>query len=358
MDSAGVVTPMPWHQEALQSLDDRRTLHHGMLLCGEPGIGKREFSVCLGRLLLCMNDVPLTCNASCQSCALFDAGTHPDFHLLCSEYETVNGRLPLLAEYSNRYQDIAARERKTNPSVVIPVDQVRLLIDRFMQSSHISTNRVALIVAADRMNNNAANALLKLLEEPPEDSFLILVTAEPELLPATVRSRCLTIGLAEPAREQAVEWLAGEGQLNLTNARLERALTESVGGPLDLHAVIESGALGQQQDNIGALLEMLRGRQQPIALAAAMAKQDILPLLEWLQQVATDLIRWQAAAHEPMWLDAATGPPPDIGRVSPAGLFALYGKLGTCKRMARDQLNPQLALEDILIGMQRLFRSA
>lgn len=352
MNSPTAIQPLPWHRQQFERVIADRHFHHGSLVSGLSGIGKREFSVALARRLLCLSDDPLDCGG-CQSCQLFNAGTHPDLHVVCSEKETLHGRIPLLGEYSNRYQDIAARERKTNPSQLIPVDQVRLLIQRFVQSPHISASRVAIIVPADRMNVNAANALLKLLEEPPENSFLLLLTAQPGNLPATVRSRCVDLHLESPGDEEAMQWLANNAPETVTPQQLQQL---AINRPLDTLTGLQSGDIEQAQNNLTALVQMLQGRNQPVSLAAILAKQDIAPLLEWLQTIASDLIRAQNTGTAVPWEPVGeSGNGLDLTGVSTPGLFELYARLGRYKQMARDQLNAQLALEDILIGMQRLF---
>jgi len=350
--------PLPWHLQQFEALPHPDGLHHGLMITGAAGIGKREYGMALAQRILCLERNPSQCGGRCQSCVLFNAGSHPDMHVLCTELETAGGRLSLAGAYSNRYQDIPARERRTNPSQVIPVDQVRLLIDRISQSSHISGARVALIVPADRMNMNAANALLKLLEEPPENSFLLLVTDQPESLPATVLSRCLVLDLESPAPAAALAWLGEQDCADSERAVLERMVTASRVGPLAHLELLRSGQLAQAENNIEALTRMLAGRGQPLSLAAILAKQDISAVLGWLQVALTDLVRWQGAGQRPAWLENGNcGAEIAIGNPTADGLFALYAKIGRYRRMARDQLNAQLVLEDVLIGMRELFES-
>lgn len=96
--------------------------------------------------------------------ALLDAGTHPDFKCIIVEQ-----------------------------GQVIKVDQLRDLITFSYGKPQIASQKVAIIYPAQAMNLQAANALLKTLEEPAEDMLIILVSDQPTLLPATVRSRCFTV---------------------------------------------------------------------------------------------------------------------------------------------------------------------
>ena len=94
---------------------------------------------------------------------------------------------------------------------VIKIDAVRQTIGFLMQTPTEAGRKVAVVQGADRMNINAANALLKTLEEPPAESFLALCSGAAERLPATVRSRCQRIGVRPAAAAGVRDWLAAAG---------------------------------------------------------------------------------------------------------------------------------------------------
>ena len=325
-------------------------MHHGVILSGISGIGKREFAVALAKRLLCGANTEIDACGACQDCKLFEAGTHPDLHVIASEHEASEGRIALIAQYSDRYQDSVARGKKTNPSPIIPVDQIRILIDRFYQSSYISNNRVALILPADRMNANAANALLKLLEEPPSDTYFLLVTDQPGLLPATIRSRCVSEPLEAPAPDQARKWL----ETNVEGVVPETLSANISVGPIDVARDYQRGTLQQQLENVKRIDALVCGRADPIELAAQMTKQDITSLLLWMHKLVVDLLKWDGAGQVPEWSSQAKL---NIEGFSTEKLYKLYDKLASYRRMARDQLNAQLALEEILISFQQSVRS-
>ena len=340
---------LPWHLADWSRIAASVAgLHHGLMLTGSAGIGKREFAVKLAQRLLCglpRDGVPC---GDCQDCKLFGAASHPDFHVLTTEFESIYGRIDLVKRYSDRYQDSVARDKKPNPGKVIPVDHVRLLIDRFYQSSHISAARVALILPADRMNASAANALLKLLEEPPENALFILVTEFPGMLPSTVRSRCILNTLSVPALPDARRWIS----LQAGNNEAEKLPQDFTGGPIDALQDLESGLIQQQQENLEDLFKIIAGQSDPVVLAAKLAKQDVLPLLVWLHQLSSDWIKWQAVGNKSFRMGKFEL---KSDKLSPIKLHTLYDKIGRYKRMARDQLNAQLALEELLIFMQQIF---
>ena len=322
------------------------SFHQGLVLSGTSGIGKREFAAALAQRLLCPEPGEYPCG-QCRDCRLFLAGSHPDIHVLITEQERETGRVALFSAYAARYPDRPGREGRSGPSKVISVDKIRLLIDRFYRSSHSASGRVALLLPSDRMNANAANALLKLLEEPPPGSRLVLVTDRPGSLLPTIRSRCVVETLAGPSAEASLEWL--RSRTDGDDPMVRNAVSSGL-GPLDILADLESGALALQAANLEQIRALCTGQGDPVALAESLAKQDPLPLLGWLQRFTGQLIRWQTAGGEAPW-----GPPgpggPGGPRIPPGALFALYDKIGTYRRIARDQLNLRLALEEILVSL-------
>ena len=149
---------------------ERGRLHHAWLLCGVEGVGKATFAYRAARRLLGAaadpGRGPLGARRDDPVSRLISAQAHPD--LLVLERLVEGG--------------------KTKKS--ISVDQSRELPEFFSKSPSQAQHRVAIIDAADDLNVNAANALLKVLEEPPERGVLFLVTHAPGRLLATIRSRC------------------------------------------------------------------------------------------------------------------------------------------------------------------------
>lgn len=168
-------------EEAFEDARRRGRLHHAWLLCGPEGVGKASFAYRAARRLLGAapdpSRGPLGARPDDPVSKLVSAQSHPD--LLVLERLVENG--------------------KTKKS--ISVDQARDLPDFFSKSPSQAKARVAIIDAADDLNINAANALLKILEEPPEHGVLLMVTHAPGRLLATIRSRCRR--LTFPAWSQA-----------------------------------------------------------------------------------------------------------------------------------------------------------
>ncbi len=149
---------------------ERGRLHHAWLLCGPEGSGKATFAWRAARRLLGAAPDParglLGTRPDDPVARLVTARSHPDLLVL----------------------ERAVEGGKTKKS--ISVDQARDLPEFFSKSPSQARYRVAIIDAADDLNVNAANALLKVLEEPPERGVLFLVSHAPGRLLATIRSRC------------------------------------------------------------------------------------------------------------------------------------------------------------------------
>ncbi|MDP9032838.1 MAG: DNA polymerase III subunit delta', partial [Pseudomonadota bacterium] len=138
----------PWQDSLWQQLAGRAQHAHAYLLHGPVGIGKRALAERLMASLLCQRPNGLEACGECKSCMLLKAGSHPDNYLLEPE----------------------------EADKAIKVDQVRDLVSFVVQTAQMGGRKVVLIEPVESMNINAANALLKSLEEPSGDTVLLLVS--------------------------------------------------------------------------------------------------------------------------------------------------------------------------------------
>ncbi|MEO6075607.1 MAG: DNA polymerase III subunit delta' [Dokdonella sp.] len=223
--------------------------HHAMLIAGAAGLGKREFAEALIASVLCsQRHDDLRACGGCKSCLLLAAGSHPDRILLTFEARA------------------KPNENKLRTELV--VDQVRALSQRLSLSSQFGGLQLALIEPAEALNENAANALLKTLEEPTAASVMILVCNDPSRLPATIRSRCQRIDVAIPARELALDWLRAKG---LTAERAATALDTVQGNPGAACQLIEDGGLDLREQCERDLVALTGGRASALAIADSWA---------------------------------------------------------------------------------------
>lgn len=178
-------------------------------------------------------------------------------------------------------QDVAHPDlRWTEPeSGIVRVDQMRAVIEFLHQTPRFAGRKAAVVVAADRMNVYAANALLKSLEEPPENSFAVLVTSAPGRLLPTVRSRCQRLEVHPASQAAVMAWLTEAG---VDPERAERLGVEYGGAPFTVREAHERG----EEPLVTALVEV--GRMPAAAVqAAASRREDSLADLtaRWLRIV-------------------------------------------------------------------------
>lgn len=172
---------LPWqgsNHDYLWSLRQRGQLPHALLLHGLPGTGIRQFAEAFAHAIMCSAGAMTPCG-ECHSCQLNSAGNHPDLRLLLPEKE----------------------------GAAIKVDQIRELVAFGQASAQQGGYRVVIICPAEAMNTNAANSLLKTLEEPGAKTLLLLVTYAAATLLPTVRSRCQQLAMAAPEAARSRLWL-------------------------------------------------------------------------------------------------------------------------------------------------------
>jgi DNA polymerase III subunit delta' len=262
----------PWQNELWESLRAKlEGMPHAVLIHGPEGIGKLALAEHLVQGLLCeAADRSQAPCGRCDGCRWFLAGSHPDFRRV--EPEAL-ARRPEAQDGDSEPQ--AARAAK--PSTEIKVDQIRALESFLNLGSHRHGRRVALVHPAESMNPNAANALLKGLEEPPGSALFVLVAHRPARLLPTIRSRCVAIPVPVPERSSSAAWLAAQD-------------VPDSGPWLDFASGAPLRALRYAKEGGAALLRMRQALQAQDwgALAAVNDREALENLAEVLQKHALD----------------------------------------------------------------------
>lgn len=231
---------------------------HAFLVCGPAGTGKRDLAGRFMASLLCLEHRHPACG-TCRSCSLLRTGAHPDGHVLSFE------------QHPNK------DELRTE----IVIDQVRRLTAALQLTNTISRRKAALIFPAEAMNANAANALLKTLEEPPGDAALLLVAHQPSRLPATLRSRCQALHVRLPERGAALSWLA-QAAGGVGEQEAATALAAAAGSPLVALRMLQQGETEAYRTLDDTLDALRAGRCEPSAAMTAVAETDPQLLWSWL----------------------------------------------------------------------------
>jgi DNA polymerase-3 subunit delta' len=302
------------------------------MLTGAIGTGKRAYARALARGLLCEKPVAaLTACDNCQACHWFDTENHPDFRLLQPE-----------AAEADDDAEPADKKKKRDISIA----QVRSLAEFINISSHRNGVKVVLIQPAEAMNVNAANALLKSLEEPPPQTQFLLVADRPNMLPATIRSRCQQLALRPPTAGEAAQWLAANG-----SAQPELALAQAGGAPL-LAAELDTPEYWTLRRQF---LDGLTSRAfDAPALAERFAEHPIPQLITWLQRWTYDLVSvrvTQQPRYNPDRSDALIAA---AKRTQNLEVLRYHRELVRFQRIVNHPLNPRLLLEDLLLRYGQL----
>jgi DNA polymerase III subunit delta' len=345
----------PWNATRAASFaSDRQRLPHALLFAGPKGLGKNAVAAWLAQLLLCINpsDVGDPCG-HCQGCRLFAAGSHPDLHVVQPE-AVYKSSGTLIAQYALRYPP-GEKSKESKDSSVIRIDQIRSLTENAQTRPQIAACKVMLLSPADTMNVNAANSLLKLLEEPPPDSYLVLVADRPARLPATIRSRCARLEFHTPPLEAALAWLQTQ---NLPNGEAKLLLELAGGAPLAALALAESGFLGQRSTLLEDMEKLANGQGDPLACAARWKPLGAERCLLWLQGWLSDLV------VTAMQVSTARLHNPDLGsrlqavekRLDLKQLFQFAEGVTRSRSLLGGPLDEQLLLEDMLIRWTELRR--
>ncbi len=260
---------LPWQAGLWSLLAGRKQHAHAYLLHGPAGIGKRALADRLMALLLCQRPAADGACGTCKGCMLLAAHTHPDHYIL--EPEEVDK--------------------------AIRVDQVRQLVGFVTQTAQLGGRKVVLLEPAEAMNLNAANALLKSLEEPAGDTVLLLISHQPSRLLPTIKSRCVQQSCPMPGRQQSIDWLSAKLP-ELSSGELEELLALSAYSPLaalNLHA---AGVLAMRRQVVEGVKNLLKRQQFASQLAETWNTIPLLLLFDWFCEWSHLILRFQMAGDE------------------------------------------------------------
>jgi DNA polymerase III subunit delta' len=246
--------PMPWHKQEWQQLVkqfEAGRLPHALLLFGRDNIGKSQLAFALARFLLCATpESSLNCGR-CHACELSARANHGDFQWI----------------------------EPTENSRIIKIDQIRDIVRFTSKTAGLGSRKVIVVTAAHTMNTHGFNALLKSLEEPAKDTYIILICSQTQGIPATIRSRCQLHPLATPSSDSCLEWL---DSLTGDSERSRTLLALASGRPLiakQLHLSDDAEAYVARRL---AFDEMASGRLSVAQVAQLWIDCDTLEFLEYL----------------------------------------------------------------------------
>ena len=316
---SGASPALFWLEPAQQSLRQARAagrFPHAILVHAAPGTGGEELASYAAQAALCRE--PAAPCGRCGDCQRVAARAHADLYWV----------------------------QPLEDSTQIRVDQIRALIQSLSLTSHGAGAAVAILAPADAMNESSANALLKLLEEPRPGTTLVLVTASPTLLKATLRSRCLRLGVPTPTRAQTLAWLQEQRGAGPWEAVLDVVLD----APLAALQADPAQAAAFQRDTVAQLEAVAVGRRQPGELGAEWAREDRLSerlrcAVRWVTQAIDRQVRQM---HDDV-ANPATGHLSERDAMPKiAGLLRVAAELQVVWQQLATPINKALAIECLL----------
>lgn len=324
------MTTHPWSSDAWRQLLVRReNLPQALLLHGPRGIGKLALGRRFAQLILCETAGVHEPCGKCEGCRWFLGGQHPDFRQIEPEVLAVPAEVVDAAPVSSK----AAK-----PSHEIKVDQVRELADFLNIGSHRGRRRLALFHPAEAMNANAANSLLKSLEDPASGACFILISDRYMTLLPTIRSRCISLPVVPPYRKQGLAWLMQEGVENAADW-----LAFAGGAPL----LAQELAGSDKGRLIAELLGLLRnGGKQALEGWAATDREHIEALAEVLQKWAYDKVFGDFSGGGNFLSKSGSKPVMDLVQRREWMEFAVQA--GRYRVAAGHPLNPRLFAADLI----------
>lgn len=332
-------------------------LPHALLFIGPPGLGKRELAETLAARLLC--DAPRTDGQACGHCAACQwrlSGNHPDF------YQVVPAADAVVAEGG---EGEAGEGREAGGSKArseqIVIEQIRDLQAALSVTGHHGSRRVVVLDPAEAMNVFTANALLKLLEEPPPGCVFLLVSSAPRRLLPTIRSRCQQWLFARPDEAALAHWTA---QADAGG----RALLALGGGmPLAAERLAQAGGEALLQRFVNDLDKLQPAQALKLAgqweawlkSKEALAAGFGLPeLVDWMQRWVSDLAALRLGGRVRFFPGQEGLLSALASRASVAAVSGCYNEFAQIRRVARHPLNLRLVLEDLLLRYVRAIAGA
>lgn len=316
----------PWlrpHFEQLVSSYQAGRGHHALLIQAQPGMGDDALIYAISRLLMCQQPQGVKSCGQCRSCQLMQAETHPDYYSL----EPEKGKSTL------------------------GIDAVRAVSEKLYEHARLGGAKVVWVKDAAQLTEAAANALLKTLEEPPENTWFLLSCREPGRLLATLRSRCRLYHLNAPQESWAINWLQREVTVSQDAALTALRLCD--GAPAAALALLQPELWSQREQLCQVVGNAVESRDW-LSLLAMLNHEQVINRLHWLASLLLDALKIQQGATLVSNLDAWQLVNLLAQRHSGAMLRAMLHDVFLCREqlVSVTGLNRELVLTDLLLNIE------
>ncbi len=320
--------PIKWLQTAVAT----NHLGHAYLFHGEPAIGKRQTALALAQLLHCENPqgdtTPDACG-TCRSCHQIQQAIHPD----CLIIQPENGQ-------------------KQNSR--IKIDQIRAIEHVVIYRPLVGSYKICVIDEADTMTVEAANALLKTLEDPPDHCLFLVISSRPEHLLPTIRSRCIALRFAPLAVHVIDEFLRQHSTMTSSDAQLVSTFSE---GRLGQAIQQDPEELSIKRRQYGTLLfgNHLTSAAQIFDISESLVKANqVNEAIHWFYQGLRDvlLLALDESKSPLLYWDQESALRQLSRRLSPSAIVELLQELIRLEHGQQRNLNIQIGLEQFFFLLQ------
>lgn len=306
----------------LQRMIRSGQVHHALLFSGMAGVGKARAALELAKTLNCRSANDALCRDRCPSCRKIAGDLHPDLIWVKPD------------------------------GAFIKLDQVRELRKRVQFRPFEGAWRIIVIESAEKLREEAANALLKMLEEPPRQNVFILLTLESQKLPATILSRCCHIRFQPLAAEVIAAQLMNAYQLPAERARQIAGMAQ---GSMERAACLaDEGELRRRQEVIDNVHRLDRLNMTELfdltarwSKKSANLEQDFEYIKLWLRDNVLSRLANDDRPELRINRDAR-----ELCRVPLESLIRLYDKVEEAIHNLRGNVNKQLVLEDVCLAIR------
>lgn len=330
-----------WAVDMLHQHAARGDVRHAYLFCGPPGLGRRTLALRLAQALNCTKPLSagVPCGGTCRDCKQIEAMQHPDMNV-------IEPTIKDSADSKNLIPD---------PSGVIRVEQIRDLQKNFNLKPYQAKYRVALFLRFEKANENAANALLKTLEEAPAHAILLLTADNPEQLLPTIVSRCEILRL-RPLPISAIESDLLERGVDEERARLLAHI--SGGRPGYARKLIDDVTLLEKReerlDDLQTLLPAQRVEKFSYADKLSKDKDAMRQtILIWLSYWRDVMLRVAQAETPLINIDRNMEIEFLAGRLDLSTARRVVGDLESALEKMDRNVNPKLLAEVLLLDWPR-----
>jgi DNA polymerase-3 subunit delta' len=317
-------------REALGRAVERDRLPHAILFAGPPEVGKRAFAVELAKGLLCERPTGVESCDSCPNCVRVEAGEHLDVRIFAPE------------------------------GAFLKIAQMRELAREAFQKPFEGRRRVLIVDQAHLLREEAANAILKTLEEPPPTTLILLVTDQPYAMLATIRSRCRTLHFSPVETDELEQFLAANYRRPAEDTRL---LARVADGRVGRALATDLSVYRERRKEMLALLEVLAGNADRLRLmkaaqfladASKKDKAEFDERIEIFLLLCRDVygLTLGEPAESIANIDVMLRLQQIATAVTPARVARWVDAFDGLKMQLRQNVNRQLALEAIFLGMK------